>query len=215
MRIACLVIAGSVWAASHASGQELVPDTVQLYLAPFHGVGSYSGELRDSLRRDTIRMALYVDLLESRKTTSRAWSPAVALWWLAENGDAKYVPQFLSFAREDVADGEFKAAVYGLARHAWHVPAARDRLLELARSTSENHRAMLAMILMYVNDEASRTVLLHVTAAGLPTALRDAIPGVLASPPRPQGNGRFPCSDDEMLGTAPDGVFRCVSRPPR
>ncbi len=62
---------------------------------------------------------------------------------------------------------------------------------------------------MYANDDAARAILREIPIAGAPRLAprRDSL---LATPPLPPGQGRWPCLEGQEYGVARDGVFRCV-----
>lgn len=140
---------------------------------------------RRQVLADSTLLHFYADLLAGRRTTAYSWSAATALRWLLETGDPKYVPLFVRYAEvEEVAPGlypahnEYRTAVAGLVLHA-HMPAARDKLLQLGRMAPPEPREALVQTLLDHPTPATREVLQQVSLSGLPEGTRKRVGEVL------------------------------------
>jgi hypothetical protein len=175
-------------------------------LWPNHGWTSIPWEHRLQFAADSPALAIYSARLERPGTLGDMDLPT-AIWWLAESGDARYVPTFVRYSSDPKRTREFEAAVYGLARTAAH-PTSRARLAVLARGNlTPEQLGHLAAVLMYVGDEPARDALRLIRPSSVGPWIRAAIPQVLASPPVEAG--RWPCPEPQVFAQGADGTFRC------
>lgn len=153
---------------------------------------------------------LYADLLRGDRKVSGTWHRYVALCYLAESGNAKYVPLFLDLAGQDsvLREGStLQIVTYGLARNA-SLGAAAERLRALTRlGPAPRERVVVSLFL--VNDTVTRALLREVPRDRMSDHQRRLVDAVLATPALARGEGRFACSRGESFGKAADGRFRC------
>ena len=123
-----------------------------------HGFSTYSAADRIRVSADRNALAVLSGLLHGRVRTALQWDSAVVIWWLAESGDAKYLPVFLDGSRAADTTAVFNSAVYGLARSA-SAPESTHRIEEIIRRGSENSRRNTIALLAALNDADSRRLL--------------------------------------------------------
>lgn len=157
----------------------------------FHGLNSIPDNLRERVAADRSITDLMEQTLLGRHTAPPGFNKSVALWWLAESGNERYLPTFVRFSREP-GDVALDIALYGLARHAAH-PQARARLLELDASATSEVRGWMVGYLALVRDADAVEVLRAIRRDKLPRAARQQLERALASPARAKGSRRVPC----------------------
>ena len=171
---------------------------------------------RARIARDTGALGVYARVLDGR--LSRPYVDSTqALDWLASSDDPRpYLAHFLAYAVVDTSrygTDLWQPAARGLLRLAPRVPAAGNRLTEMARRGGVSQRWRLTGLLVGVNDSAARAILrenANALASGLPPGnrlLRD-VDAVLAAP-APPPDARGPCRE-RRWGRTPSGAFGCV-----
>lgn len=201
-------------AASTAECQDSIPEHLLARHAGHgdHGVGGIPQSLRTRIRASPAAIAFYADILEGKRQVSRS-DTGTLLWWLAESGDPQYVPLLLEHATAETfkrSHSEFISAVYGLARHAATQPVAFDRLIQFAAMPSSIDAHWIAMVLVHVNDSASREILRLIPPGRLGSDLRPVVPAILAARALPTGEGRWPCPAGGMREKIDVDQYGCV-----
>jgi hypothetical protein len=191
--------------------QRVTKEVALSFLAPIHGVSSFSPVMRDRIASDSAIIRLYADILEGREPEPDYWYPSVALWWLAESRDPQYVPLFVRFTESESASEEFSAAAYGLAQHA-NLAVAAQRLRELAATASRAQKVEIAVALMYVNSNATRAILQLMDPLQLPEWAVERRSNVLLAPALPDGVGRGPCLRGQQFERGDSGAYRCQTK---
>ena len=211
--VAALLVLVSV--VSPRADNELLSEEQALGYAGLwiHGVSSVPDEERLLVAADRGAIALYAALLEGRRTGT--FHRQTALWWVAESGDPAYVPLLLRLATDEADDLEYWPAVYGLAKSA-SVPAARERLLALARSASQRERRGIVLsTLAGVNDKAARAVLRVIDRTSLSADGQRRLEAILAAPALRRAEGRYPCPPpSHHVGRRANGAYGCVAGAP-
>jgi hypothetical protein len=155
-------------------------------------------------------MDVYADLLRGLRGASAFWDPYVALWYLADCGNPRYVPLFLELAAQDSVrrNGRVQALVaYGLVRNDT-VPAAAERLRAHAR-LGPGPQSAVVDALITANDTIARTLLREIPLEQMQPHQQEWVEAMLATPPIAPGEGRWPCFEGQGFRKAPDGRFRC------
>jgi hypothetical protein len=213
-RPAALAAALCIGAASARAQAPTGDDELLGYASMWlHGVGSIPDSIRTRVATNPRALQLYADVLEGRRAQPREWSVGTALWWLAEGGDARYLPLFLRYTAQPTAawDPGLQESIYGLARHAAS-PAAAARLRELGRRGRERWlRVSVAGPLILINEEPTRALLREILGDDLPATQRQAAQKALAGPAARPGSGRVPCAPSQKFGPDSTGAYRCIS----
>lgn len=201
-----LRLALAVLALSAGSGLAQVPDNIseenlRFAARPTHGVNSISAADFDRVLSDSALLDWLADLLRGEEVTTFPWSPPVALWWLAQSGDAKYIPIFLDWAeREGTGLGDqFAMAAHGLAAHA-EVPTVRARIEDLARERPNNRRWIVESLAL-VGNASAHDVLRNLRQADLLGDRRAYADSVLQTEPGSSRPRRIGCP---VNGRAPE-----------
>ena len=157
-----------------------------------HGFSTHSAADRIRVAGDRNALAILRGLLDGRVRTAVQWDSAVVLWWLAESGDAKYLPVFLKGSRAADTTAVFISAVYGLARSA-SSPESSRRIEEVIQRGSENARRNTIALLAAVTDADSRRLLRGSLSWGrLEPAMADMATRALARAEAPRETARWP-----------------------
>lgn len=112
---------------------------------PVEGPESLPLATRERVASNEVALAFYSELLSGTTTTTESWDPGMALFWLAESGDPKYLQQFMAHSSPDAPllardfGNRTIMAVYGLLRH-METPAAYRKLRELLLESPTGHR---------------------------------------------------------------------------
>jgi len=205
-------------AAARAAAQDEPPYSLIAHHATMsqHGVGKMSGEVRQWLASSKTAVDVYAALLERRRNDV-TWDAYTVLWWLAESGESRFVPMFLSRSSARTpreASDVYAVAVYGLARNAAEVPEAFARLREILLRGSIEERAVAGNALAYVNDDTAQGLLRSAASDAFGPIAGPRVALVLSGPPLARGRGRWPCGLDEQLGRGAGGAYQCVPAPP-
>jgi hypothetical protein len=136
-------------------------------------------------------LAVLRGLLDGTVRSSINWDSSVVVWWLAESGNAEYLPVFLEGSRVPDTTAMFVSAVYGLVRVA-SSPAAFQRIEEILRRGSDNARRNTVGLLAGVNHADARRSLRAAMADGLPQRLADQASRALAQPENPHDVALWP-----------------------
>src|SRR5690349_9036112 len=88
-------------ACAHSQTHLSVDEALIYIRTPAEGIPTISTVDRSRVLSDPRTIQFYADLVLGRRTVAASWNRHVALWWLAESGDARYVPVFLRFAPAD------------------------------------------------------------------------------------------------------------------
>jgi hypothetical protein len=206
-------------AASTARGQ-MPNDSIMHYARlPIHGVISWGPAIRQHVVSDRHALDVYASLLDGTSTTTVRWNPYVALYWLAESGEPKYVPILLRFSKPSANQPPIEnqlmgfVAAYGPARDA-AVDDAANRLRAMARDDDPTQRRLAVHALVQVNDTVTRALIREIPTAQLPPAVRQEVADALRGPALAHGEGHMFCDGREQRGVAADGGYRCSPRQP-
>jgi hypothetical protein len=164
---------------------------------PIHGVISWGPAIRQHVVRDRHALDVYASLLDGTSTTTVRWSPHVALYWLAESGESKYVPILLRFSNPSASAA---------------VDDAANRLRAMARDDDPIQRRLAVHALVQVNDTVTRALIREIPAAQLPPSVRQEVADALLGPALAHGEGHMFCDAREQRGVAADGGYRCGPR---
>lgn len=178
-----------------ALAQDFAPSTVlQFARLPRHGFQSFSSADRLRIAKDAPTLAFFAGLLKGTERTAAAWDSAAVIWWLAESGDAQYVPIFLEGSRRPDTSAVFTVAAYGLVRSSG-VPAASRRIEELMRRGTDRARANTVALLTVVNDTSARRLLRGALSLGLDAALAERADRALRRRENSRERARWPSLD--------------------
>ena len=178
-------------------------------------MGRYSHDgTPDSVRTRLVEPAaieFFTHVLEGRREVVYVDSSAV-LHWVAESGKPSNLGVLLehSHYREKSDIGSFPVAVYGLARLAPDIPAARQRLETIATTGTSEEQYFLTIMLMTVNDSTARSILRLVPDEALRPAIALRRDRVLAAPGLNPGEGVRYCPERQERRRDAAGTYRCM-----
>lgn len=193
-RLTCLGTLCGVALVHAAPAQSLAEaEVIALARPPIpHGFDTYSRADRLRIAADRHALAVLSRLLAGRVRTTVKWDSAVVIWWLAESGDAAYLPVFLEGSRASDTTAVFSSAVYGLVRSA-SAAEASQRIEELLRNGSDDTRRNTIALLAAINDADSRRLLRSSLAnPGLARPLAEMATNALARPEIDREVARWP-----------------------